>query len=181
MTTESDNDPSIDEALAALSDADIARLYKLSRLRAYALHDIDDKELLHMAIERALSGRRPWPPGVPLIAFLAEVMRSIADDYLKREQRHVDDEPIIDDRAHLNPGQQNSTPEGLHYAKYALEAVDKHFEDDEEAWLVVNAWAEGYTGKELETHTGLTDKQYEAAAKRIRRNLPNLLRELKHD
>ena len=64
-------------ALAALSEEDLVRLRAIARLRARSLPgDMSWSDLLHEAVLRALTGARPWPPGVPLLAFLAGVMRS---------------------------------------------------------------------------------------------------------
>src|SRR5215469_12166954 len=63
-------------ALAALSEEDLLRLRAIARLRARSSWS----DLLHEAVLRALTGARPWPPGVPLLAFLAGVMRSLCDE-----------------------------------------------------------------------------------------------------
>ena len=46
-------------------------------------HDADD--LLNEALDRVLSGRRTWPIDVPLLAFLSQVMRSIASQWRKED------------------------------------------------------------------------------------------------
>jgi RNA polymerase sigma-70 factor (ECF subfamily) len=43
--------------------------------------------LLQEAVLRALTGTRPWPPAVPLLAFLAGVMRSLCDEQWRRHRR----------------------------------------------------------------------------------------------
>jgi RNA polymerase sigma-70 factor (ECF subfamily) len=69
-------------ALAALSDEDLLRVRAIARLRARSLPPggMSWSDLLHEAVLRALTGARPWPPGVPLLAFLAGVMRSLCDE-----------------------------------------------------------------------------------------------------
>jgi len=68
-------------ALAALSEEDLLRLRAIARLRARSLPGgMSCSDLLHEAVLRALTGARPWPPGVPLLAFLAGVMRSLCDN-----------------------------------------------------------------------------------------------------
>jgi hypothetical protein len=52
-------------ALAALSEEDLLRLRAIARLRARSLPDgMSWSDLLHEAVLRALTGARPWPPGV---------------------------------------------------------------------------------------------------------------------
>jgi RNA polymerase sigma-70 factor (ECF subfamily) len=59
-------------ALAALSEEDLVRLRAVARLRARSLPGgMSWSDLLHEAMLHALTGTRPWPPGVPLLAFLA--------------------------------------------------------------------------------------------------------------
>jgi RNA polymerase sigma-70 factor (ECF subfamily) len=75
-------------ALAALSEEDLLRLRAIARLRARSLPgDMSWSDLLHEAVLRALTGARPWPPGVPLLAFLAGVMRSLCDEQWRRHRR----------------------------------------------------------------------------------------------
>jgi DNA-directed RNA polymerase specialized sigma24 family protein len=75
-------------ALAALSEADLLRLRALARLRARSLPGgMSWSDPLHEALLRALTGARPWPPGVPLLAFLAGVMCSLCDEQWRRHRR----------------------------------------------------------------------------------------------
>jgi len=75
-------------ALSALSEEDLLRLRAIARLRARSLPDgMSWSDLLHEAVLRALTGARPWPPGVPLLAFLAGVMRSLCDEQWRRHRR----------------------------------------------------------------------------------------------
>jgi len=74
-------------ALAALPKDDLLRLRAIARLRARALPGgVSWSDLLHEAVLRALSGTRSWPPGVPLVAFLAGVMRSLCDEQWRRRR-----------------------------------------------------------------------------------------------
>ena len=57
-------------------------------------------DLLHEAVLRALAGARPWPPGVPLLAFLAGVMRSLCDEQWRR-RRLLDTLPTPQEAAGL--------------------------------------------------------------------------------
>ena len=76
-------------ALAALSQEDLLRLRAIARLRARSLPPgtMSWSDLLHEAVLRALTGARPWPPAVPLLAFLAGVMRSLCDEQWRRHRR----------------------------------------------------------------------------------------------
>src|ERR1700746_175329 len=67
------------EALAALTPSDPVRLKRLAQLRARLLPGLEWDELLNEALLRALDGSRRWPEGVPLVAFIAGIMRSPCD------------------------------------------------------------------------------------------------------
>lgn len=104
-------------ALEAMSDYDLLRLRALARLRARGLPGgVAWSDLLHEAVLRALEGTRRWPPGVPLLAFLAGIMRSLCDEQWRRRRREsalpqledtmaatlVDTAPEIDPEAGLS-------------------------------------------------------------------------------
>src|SRR6516164_3012306 len=76
-------------ALGALSEEDLLRLRAIARLRARSLPSggMSWSDLLHEAVLRALTGARSWPPGVPLLAFLAGVMRSLCEEQWRRYRR----------------------------------------------------------------------------------------------
>src|SRR5262249_46044154 len=84
-----DNTPvDVARAIRALSDTDLVRLKALAQLWVRGLPDgLTWSDLLNEAIARALDGSRRWPPGVPLLAFLSGVMRSICDDHWRRARR----------------------------------------------------------------------------------------------
>jgi len=77
-------------AIQALSDTDLVRLAALARLWSRGLPEgLGWTDVLNEAIVRVLDGSRPWPPGVPLLAFLSGVMRSICDDQWRRVRREA--------------------------------------------------------------------------------------------
>lgn len=84
-------------ALAALPNDDLLRLRAIARLRARALPGgVSWSDLLHEAVLRALSGTRPWPPGVPLVAFLAGVMPSLCAEQWRRRRLQDSFPPLPD-------------------------------------------------------------------------------------
>ena len=112
-------------ALTALSEDDLLRLRAIARLRARSLPDgMTWSDLLHEAVLRVLAGTRPWPPGVPLLAFLAGVMRSLCDELWRRHRRQ-DHLPIPD-----HAGGPDD-PERACAAAEALAAIQRLFASDE--------------------------------------------------
>src|SRR6185436_2181776 len=78
------------DAIRGLSDGDMVRLGALARLWSRGLlGGLGWTDVLNEAVLRVLDGSRPWPPGVPLLAFLSGVMRSICDDHWRRARREA--------------------------------------------------------------------------------------------
>jgi DNA-directed RNA polymerase specialized sigma24 family protein len=114
----------IGAALAALSGDDLLRLCAIARLRARSLPaGISWSDLLHEAVARALAGTRQWPPGVPLLAFLAGVMHSLCDEQWRR--RRLQDTPPAPEGA----GPVDDAERGYAAAE-ALAAIDRLFASD---------------------------------------------------
>jgi len=152
-------------ALAALSEEDLLRLRVIAKLRARSLPDgMSWSDLLHEAVLRALTGARPWPPGVSLLAFLAGVMRSLCDEQWRRHRRQ-DRLPI------LHGSGEADDPERACAAAEALVAVQRLFASDEAALKVITGLISGMAADDIRRHYGLTTVEYDTTRRRIRRTL----------
>jgi DNA-directed RNA polymerase specialized sigma24 family protein len=153
------------EALAALSEDDLLRLRAIARLRARSLPGgISWSDLRHEAVVRALAGTRPWPPGVPLLPFLAGVMRSLCDEQWRRRRRQ-DTLPAPEGAG------QTDNPERVYAAAEALAAIHRLFASDAPATRVITGLLEGMTADEIRRHYDLSTVEYDTARRRIRRSL----------
>lgn len=152
-------------ALAALSEEDLLRLRAIARLRARSLTDgMSWSDLLHEAVVRALTGARPWPPGVPLLAFLAGVMRSLCDEQWRRHRR----------QGHLPTAHDIGAaedPERACAAAEALAAIQRLFASDEAALKVITGLIGGMRAEDIRRHYGLTAVEYDTTRRRIRRTM----------
>jgi len=152
-------------ALAALSEEDLVRLRAIARLRARSLPGgMSWSDLLHEAVLRALTGARPWPPGVPLLAFLAGVMRSLCDEQWRRHRRH-DHLPTPHDSGGVDD------PERACAAAEALAAIQRLFASDAAALMVITGLISGMAAEDIRRHYGLTAVEYDTTRRRIRRTL----------
>jgi RNA polymerase sigma-70 factor (ECF subfamily) len=153
-------------ALAALSEEDLLRLRAIARLRARSLPPgaISWSDLLHEAVLRALTGARPWPPGLPLLAFLAGVMRSLCDEQWRRHRRQHD-LPAPSD------GGGADDPERACAATEALVAVQRLFASDAAALKVITGLTNGMGAEDIRRHYDLTAVEYDTTRRRIRRTL----------
>lgn len=158
-------------ALAALSDDDLLRLRALARLRARGLPGgVAWSDLLHEAVLRALEGTRRWPPGVPLLAFLAGIMRSLCNEQWRRRRR----ESLLP-----RPGDATATladaaaadPERVYAAAEALASVDRLFASDAVALTVVAGLTNDLGAEEIQRLYGLSAVEYDTARRRMRRAL----------
>src|SRR5665213_3653793 len=90
--------PPADRALALklVTDCDLLRLKVIARLHGRSLPpDLSWADLLQEALACVLDGSRAVPPGVPAVAFLAGVMRSIKAEHWRRRRRATQQQPAL--------------------------------------------------------------------------------------
>jgi DNA-directed RNA polymerase specialized sigma24 family protein len=150
-------------ALATLSEEDLLRLRTLARLRARCLPPgaMSWRDLLHEAALRALTGARPWPQGVPLLAFLAGVMRSLCDEQWRRYRRR-------DDLPTSHGSGEADDPERVCAAAEALAAIQRLFASDKAALKVIKGLISGMTAEDIRRHYDMTAAEYDTTRRRIR-------------
>lgn len=157
----------IGPAFDGLSRDDKLKLYAIEAIRRRGTA-FGKGELLREALCRALDGDRKCPRDVPIMAFLAMTMKSIASHAREQGKRVV----VVADP--MEPGSADATestapsPEDEVVAASMLRDIRAHLENDEEAMLVLMGWDEGLRGKALREATGLDQAGLDYAAKRIR-------------
>ncbi len=157
----------VERALRRLSDGDLLRLRALASLRARGLPGgIAWADLLQEAVLRALDGSRGWPAGVPFVAFLAGVMRSLAGEYWRRSQREA---KIVE--AASGAADRAGDPEQAYAAGQALAAIDRVFAEDPTALKIIAGLADGLTAAEIQRHYGMSALEYDNGRRRMRRTL----------
>ncbi len=129
-------------------------------------------DLLHEAVLRALEGTRRWPPGVPLLAFLAGIMRSLCDEQWRRRRREGPaPQPEDNTAATLAGTASDADPERAYAAAEALAAVDRLFASDTVALKVIAGLTDGLGAEEIQRLYGLSTVEYDTARRRMRRAL----------
>jgi len=163
----------IARALRSLSNADLARLKALARLWSRGLPGgLGWTDILNEAIVRTLNGVRPWPPDVPLLAFLSGVMRSICDEHWRRARREL--AWVVHDGDLPDGGDDAAAPpdaERVLAAAQAVAAIHRLFSADAVALKILTGLAEGLTASEICRAYGLSEREYDSARKRMRRTL----------
>jgi DNA-directed RNA polymerase specialized sigma24 family protein len=153
----------VGRAIRGLSATDRLRLEAIARLRARALPEgLGWADLLHEAIRRALDGSRAWPDGVPLVAFLAGIMRSVWSEQLRR--------PGF---APLDPEMEDAAPdpERIVLAGEAVAAIFRLFAGDTAVLCILSGLADGLSADEIRRATGMGTTDYDSARRRMRRAL----------
>ncbi len=166
----------IAQAIRSLSDADLVRLKALAQLWSRDLPGgVGWSDVLNEAIARALDRSRPWPSGVPLLAFLSGVMRSICDDHWRRARRDhallVRADDLADLSAQGDAAESPPDPERVLAAAQALAAVHRLFAADPAALRIITGLADGLTASEICRLYGMSEREHDTTRKRMRRAL----------
>jgi DNA-directed RNA polymerase specialized sigma24 family protein len=161
------------ERLDSLLPEDRRRLRLIERRRLSGT-DFQDGLLYQEAVCQAILGERLCPRETPLVAFLAQSMRSIASHRRTELARQV---PITSEDRSGNPvdlpiAADQLDPEETLIEREAADVVAETYkllEGDDEAQLTVFAIADGKKGKELRDELGIDQARFDYIMKRIRR------------
>jgi RNA polymerase sigma-70 factor (ECF subfamily) len=161
-----------------VNEAQLLRLKVIARLHARGLPPhLSWVDLLQEAFTRVLDGSRHQPEGIPMVTFVAGVMRSIKEQYWRQARRGARKLPIL--LAELEPmdlygGEPldpQPSPERRIIAIQEMEAINKLFEDDLPARQIISALYEGWTPEETCANQAMSKTDYDSTRKRIRRAL----------
>ena len=185
----------VSRAIDALESDQLVRLYNFARNRidrigprAASGRTADD--LFHEAVTRMLNGTRQWhPEKIGLVKFLFGAMQSISSAWAAHHDRNkaspeyanveanlvtVDDEgntrsPFDAVEAGTsNPEDAMIESEAANEQSLA-DQIEASFVDDEQAALILMAWEDDWDGPKIREYLELTEKQYRAAVRRIKR------------
>jgi DNA-directed RNA polymerase specialized sigma24 family protein len=160
-------------AKTLVSDMDLLRLKAIARLHARGLPpDVSWDDLLQESFARLLSGARRPPPGVPMVVFLAGVMRSLKSEHWRRVAGHAAALETDSPAGHsIEAVDSRADPERALSAYQELAGLQKLFDGDEPALHILTGLAEGRLPEEIRLAAGLGKRKYDSARKRIRRML----------
>jgi DNA-directed RNA polymerase specialized sigma24 family protein len=166
------------EALNAMSDPDWKRAESIARGFAHRLPGMSSEDLLQEVCTQLLSGNRRFPKGHHTLVVLKTAMRSEASNVRKASRAspmegsyRVESTAAGDDRRPVAQAVDRRTPEVEELARQQLESLSQRCAGDENAELVMMAWADGLRGKEAQAATGLKPKDFDSARKRLSRML----------
>jgi DNA-directed RNA polymerase specialized sigma24 family protein len=172
--------PPADRALALklVTNCDLLRLKVIARLHGRSLPpDVSWADLLQEAFTRVLDGSRAIPAGVPPVAFLAGVMRSIKAEHWRRRRRANEQQPVLATEYQVVAADTTEAcdplpdPERWLIAAQQLEAIGMLFAQDPVALQIIAGLGDGLTAEEIRRTLGMTKTDYDSARKRMRRAL----------
>jgi DNA-directed RNA polymerase specialized sigma24 family protein len=192
------------QAIEALTTEDTERLEQVAKNRIIrigrrAANLRTEKDLFQEAMTRILEGQRLWcPKNTKFVPFLVGVIWSIASEWAGHRKRNVDSPEYAVPESQITKEDQEGTPlspfAGLKTPdpniedrlidaeieagqKALADAIEKHFEQDENASYVLMAWQEGMDGPRIQQEFGFSKKTYRSIVRRIKRNSRKVIEE----
>lgn len=165
-------------ALRLVTEMDLLRLKSVARLYARGLPpEIGWTDLLQEAFARVLDGSRKCPEGLPMVAFLAGVMRSIRTEHYRRARRvaarlprmlaDLDLAGVLDREA----GDPAPDPERSLIAMELLAEIYRLFAGDPRALQILEGLFEGSSPEQIRARYDMSKTDYDSTRKRMRRAL----------
>jgi hypothetical protein len=165
-------------ALNLISRMDFLRLKAIARLHARGLPpDVSWDDLLQEAFTRALVGSRRKPQSVPMVAFLAGIMRSLRTEHWRRaqggpasrESMRIDHQRDLSRAAELRDPASDLEQSLL--ASEQIEALERLFAGDLVVLGIIAGLAEGRSAAQIRAAMGISKTDYDSGRKRLRRTL----------
>lgn len=165
-------------ALKLVTEMDLLRLKSVARLYARGLPpEIGWTDLLQEAFARVLDGSRKCPQDLPMVAFLAGVMRSIRTQHHRRARRvaarlpkMLADLDLAGDPAG-EAGDPAPDPERSLIAMELLAGIYRLFAQDPRALQIMEGLSEGSSPEQIRTRYDMSKTDYDSTRKRMRRAL----------
>lgn len=167
--------------LGAMSPGDWGRAESLARAAAHGLTDMTAEDLLQETLTDLLGEERTWQRGVHPLVTLKVAMHSVASNAKKKvENAPIDQFAVVstgeeeapeEGRPSPVPAVQHLGPQDTLEGRQQLAAIEQLVQGDDQAELILMAWAMGYSGAEARQETGLDAKQFDAARQRLLRKL----------
>lgn len=160
-----------------VTEIDLLRLKAIARLHARGLPpEVGWADLLQEAFARVLEGSRKCPEGVPMVAFLAGVMRSIRTEHFRRARRVTARLQLLTqlDLAgdpDAEAGDPAPDPERHLIALEQLAGIERLFADDPRALQIIEGLFEGGSPEQIRATFEMSKTEYDSTRRRMRRAL----------
>jgi len=156
----------------------LLRLKTIARLYARGLPpDVSWEDLLQESLTRLIVGSRRQPDGVPVVAFVAGIMRSLKADHWRRALKgdsrlgEVRIDQASDGSHEIELRDPGPGPERSLSARQELNAIERLFGDDPLALQIIAGLGDGLSADEIRVAKGISRTDYDSARRRMRRLL----------
>lgn len=165
-------------ALRALSKEDIRLLLAMAAKCSYRL-PLEPGDLMHMAFEKALSCSRECPTHVPVMAYLINAIRGIAENERVRKQNQcvsLDENEESGQESLINQIPCPApTPEEVLVQRDTLQRQKRVLleliADDRDAQMFIQAHVQGWSNEQIMSNLGFDSRKVEAIQTKIRRRV----------
>lgn len=155
----------LEEALETITAEDLISLKQFARFKlVFNIVPYDEEDLLMEALRRSLDGSRRWNKNLTIRQHLIGVMRSISGDY--RRGNTVTEE--INDR--ISSGSNIGLDSGV-ATEQVVKAMFSWYQEDDHETTILCDMLEGLSRAETVSSSDITEKEYNAARKRIVREM----------
>lgn len=164
-------------ALDLVTRMDLLRLKAVARLHARGLPpEVGWADLLQEAFARVLDGARKCPAGLPMVVFMAGVIRSIRTEHRRRGRRAAAQVSRLRMELDLcGPEDEASDPrsdvERSAIAIQQLAEIERLFGDDFRVLQVIEGLFEGWSAEQIRERCYMSKTEYDSTRKRMRRAL----------
>lgn len=165
-------------ALRLITEMELLRLKTIAKLHARGLPpDVGWEDLLQEALTRVLIGARLPPENVPIVAFLAGIMRSLKSEHWRRATHQSGRLQTLridqagDAARDVELRDPAPTPERSLSARQELTAIKQLFADDSVALKIIAGLADDLSAEQIRSAHAISRTDYDSARKRMRRTL----------
>ncbi len=167
----------IEQQIHNLSNIDLLRLQKIAN-KYTGNHELKADDLIQEAVCRILAGeRKKWPVDLPILSFIAGIMKSIAYDERRKRApviRYDEDQlnSIKSEDAAID--EKLITEEEHKEVQEKFKVLEKYLSDDEEVLLVIMHLSEEHTPSQIMADEKWEKRQYDTIRRRMRRKINKL-------
>lgn len=165
-------------ALGVVTRMELLRLKTIARIYTRGLPpDVTWDDLLQEALTRIIVGARRQPEEVPLVAFVAGVMRSLRAEHwrrvLKGSPSHdaVRIDRIGDGSRSVDLRDPSPGPERSLSAQQEIRAIECLFADDPLVLKIIAGLGQGLPAEQIRAALKISKTDYDSARRRMRRTL----------
>lgn len=165
-------------ALGMVGVLELLRLKTIARVYARGLPpDVAWDDLLQEALTRIISGARLQPEGVPIVAFVAGIMRSLRAEHWRRVLKgSAGHDPVRIDRLgagsrEVDLSDPTPGPERSLSAQQELRVIEGLFADDPVILKIIAGLGQGLSAEQIRAALKISKTDYDSARKRMRRTL----------